>query len=224
MLRRPVFLILVSGMLALLSACSSIMAHWTYRYRLTVEVERAGKIYSGSSVIEVRRDQNINGIGARVKGEAVAIDVGREGTLFALLWGRRQGEAWPYSVVHNAFADRLGTVNMVDVGALSHLENLTGANATLSPNEYPMLVRFRNIKDPRTIESLHYDMSRRNIENNFQINRIYIEMSSEPVTEKILQKLPWLHDHRGSMDYDGKIHPRNPEKDITSSAFIRGQS
>ena len=63
-----------------------------YRYRLTVEVETPEGIRSGSSVIEVITKvsskysiPNAGSVISRVKGEAVTVDLGKRGVLFALL-------------------------------------------------------------------------------------------------------------------------------------------
>lgn len=63
-----------------------------YRYRLTVEVETPEGIKSGSSVIQVSKKvtsqysiPNAGSVISRVKGEAVTVDLGERGVLFALL-------------------------------------------------------------------------------------------------------------------------------------------
>ena len=64
----------------------------TYRYRLTVEVETPDGLETGSNVIEVgqrlvRPGSNpaSRAISLRARGEAVAVDVAPDRTLFALL-------------------------------------------------------------------------------------------------------------------------------------------
>lgn len=64
----------------------------TYRYRLTVEVETPEGIKSGFSVIEVRTTMagrvklpDANALAIDFIGEAVTVDLGKRGLLFALL-------------------------------------------------------------------------------------------------------------------------------------------
>src|SRR2546427_12145951 len=67
----------------------------TIRYRLALEAEVDGKPAVGSGVIEVTRQdttrifRTMGGIGAIVKGEAVFLDLGERGSVFALLHGHK---------------------------------------------------------------------------------------------------------------------------------------
>lgn len=63
-----------------------------YRYLLTVEVDTPEGIKTGSSVIEVSTRKageyeipTPKQVFTRIKGEAVAVDLGKRGTMFALL-------------------------------------------------------------------------------------------------------------------------------------------
>jgi hypothetical protein len=63
---------------------------YRYRYRLTVNIEADGKIYSGSSVIEVKwRGGPVVGdggpFGPSVKGQAALVDLGDRGVVVATL-------------------------------------------------------------------------------------------------------------------------------------------
>lgn len=85
MMRRGFIGLLVAGGALAIGACGALFPSWTYRYRLTVEVVDNGRVYSGSSVIQIKRERTTNGVGGIVTGEAVAVDIGDKGTLFALL-------------------------------------------------------------------------------------------------------------------------------------------
>jgi hypothetical protein len=61
----------------------------TVRYRLTWEADVDGKTVTGSGVIQVMRQDTtaieaLGGYGAVIKGEAVVLDLGSRGQLFAL--------------------------------------------------------------------------------------------------------------------------------------------
>lgn len=66
----------------------------TIRYKLILTVNDNSKQYTGSSVVEVSRQDTtkifsgIGGYGGDYKGEAVAVDMGEKGVLFALLRGK----------------------------------------------------------------------------------------------------------------------------------------
>ena len=75
----------------------------TVRYRLTLEADVDGKPATGAGVIEVSYVRNLKSLpneaefSITVRGEAVALDLGQRGTLFALLKGgtdSRSGAEW----------------------------------------------------------------------------------------------------------------------------------
>jgi hypothetical protein len=218
--RTILFLALLCG-IASFAACSLLFPRWTYRYRLNVEVEQAGKVYGGSKIIEVRRGKGINEIGAEVTGEAVAVDLGEGDALFAVLSAPDGYEGWPYAIAHKAFAERLGTVGMVNEGALTRLTRLKGASATLSYAQYPMLVRFRDINDPTSIQAVNPNNPTASFGVKTNIRRISIQITNDPPSKTISKRLKWLESHNGSLVYDGKLHPDSPEKDINQFAFMR---
>jgi hypothetical protein len=219
--RRAILFLALLCAIASFAACSLLFPTWTYRYRLNVEVEQAGKVYGGSSVIEVRRGKGINGIGAQVTGEAVAVDLGEGNTLFAILWGPDGNQGWPYWIAHKAFAERLGTVDMVNEGALTRLTGLKDASATLSHAEYPMLVRFRDINEPRSIEAVSPNNPTASFGVKTIIKRISIQITNDPPNKTISKRLKWLESHNGSLVYDNKIHPDSPEKDVNRFGFMQ---
>lgn len=196
--------------IAPLAACSLLFPRWTYRYRIIVEIERGSKLYSGSSVIEVQREKGINGIGARIKGEAVTVDLGNGQTLFALLRGDEGGEAWPYWTPHKAFADRLGTAAMVDSGALTRLTRLVGETAILSVDQYPQLVRFRDIRDPMTVQLVNPKDLVASFGPGIKLRNISIQITDDPVTTGIDQKLTWLTRLRGGYLHGGLTASGSP--------------
>ena len=64
----------------------------SFRYKVTVEVETPEGIKTGSAVrqIDLKTEKNLirtsgKGVNARVKGEAVAVDLGERGILFSIL-------------------------------------------------------------------------------------------------------------------------------------------
>lgn len=174
------------------TACSLLFPQWTYRYRLTVDVEQNGRLYSGSSVILVRREKGIGGVGGNFKGEAVSINLGDGKTLFALLRGDNLGELWPLSVAHKAFAGRLNTSSMTDDEALTRLTRLKGESAVISTTNYPLLVTFRSLDDPSTVELVDpRDLASR-LGQGTRLKRITIQITDDPITYGIGDKLRWL--------------------------------
>ncbi|PPQ20858.1 hypothetical protein CV770_03650 [Bradyrhizobium sp. AC87j1] len=120
-----------------------------------------GKSVSRSGVIQVKQSDtrglfgSMGGFGNEVSGEAVAIDLGSEGTFFALLRGPKIGlgslgaPAW---LLFHAFADLLKT----ETNPLPQVRLLKEQrpHRVLHRDEIPMLVRFRDLNDPKSVEQV----------------------------------------------------------------------
>src|ERR1700732_2293982 len=80
----------------------------TVRYRLTLEAQVDGEPKIGSGVIEVTYSKIVQlwgrtDLGINVRGEAVVLDLGSRGTLFALLKADTDSRSIPESIVLRAF-------------------------------------------------------------------------------------------------------------------------
>src|SRR5581483_10939200 len=121
---------------------------YTYRYRMTVEVEENGKIHTGSSVIEVQINRQPQVLSAppivpHVHGEAVFVDLGRERNVVALLaeGPRAENVDYSYYLIPKLFDLTL------NVGDLPKLVNLRGTREV--PESYmPTFVTFTGLNDP----------------------------------------------------------------------------
>src|SRR6266852_2768355 len=89
--------VLVLGVGALVAGYMYKYPNYTYRYRLTVNIEVDGKVRSGSSVIEVtwHGQPELGDVGPfhpRIRGQAPLVDLGDRGVVGASLlgedWGR----------------------------------------------------------------------------------------------------------------------------------------
>lgn len=172
---------------------------WAYRYRLVVEVDDKGVLRSGASVIEIIRDKGYNGIGGKVRGEAVAVDLGDGQVLFALLSGPRGGADWPVVMPHHAFAEQLGGDSMVDEAKLDKLDAMTGASAILQASDYPMLVRFRSIAVPSSVEEVNPKNLGASFGPDVKLKRITVEITDDPVTSGLERRLGWLSGYYDKM-------------------------
>lgn len=173
------------------SGCSLLRKHWHYRYRLAAEVEWRGKVFHGSSVVEVLRSQGSTRVEATVRGEAVAVDVGDVGTLFLLL---RQGWGdvdWPFTVPHKAFADRLGSSSVTDPALLTRLTKMVGEKATVDPTDYPLMIVFRDIRKPLTVQEVKPDQLGHFFGEGAKLRQVTIEITNDPITGGIRHRFPW---------------------------------
>lgn len=174
-------------------------------YRLTLQVKVDGVIHSGSSVIETRWSApsylaQSPRLGVKVHGQAVVVDLGQRGMLFALLGGPPtdvaggQGSKYfpdePADVLVRAFLHR----DVWSVTSFDTLHEMASHNETvqLPPDDLPMLVRFTDINDPMTVKQV----SPRDLSAGFGSGTEFvgatIAITDDPVTTGIEKTLPWL--------------------------------
>jgi hypothetical protein len=191
------------GLVALLvtSGCDSSEHNETYRYRMTLEVETPQGLKTGSGVIQVNVVYHMgiphSGTRSRIKGEAVAVDIAPGKTLFALLdqperivplafdatipMQPRRGSKWPDHV-------------------FAHIRTLKSQTAVVtvperaSPNRpemyaYPKLVTFRDIRDPRSVESVEPGALEKSFGPGVKLRRITVQLTQDDVTTGIKKRL-----------------------------------
>ncbi len=165
---------------------------YTYRYRMTVEVNTPEGVKSGSSVIEVTTSQWpkwLSGISAGnhsgyyIKGEAVFVDLGSGKNMVTLLATGRDAEgvnAMAYLLPHEML-NREYKSGRPSVKWARELSNMVGNKIEIQPNYIPTTITFINDNDPRSAEILYstesydanngkgkYLFKRRVAENNIQ--------------------------------------------------------
>jgi hypothetical protein len=200
----------------------------TWRYKMTVTVETPEGIKTGSAVREVERYRVFNLTtkwGRRfrlVKGEAVIIDLGKRGNLFALLSGSVWGDYGTDVLVRNIpdfYNAKVGTI------------------VALPLTQLPTLVYFKDLNDPMTV-GLITPVGSQDITNSqgrpekavlnifgagVKISGLSIEITDEPVTGIIEAKLPWLSRLRGTY-LDGRMDSARSPYGLDGSVFIRGKT
>ncbi len=129
----------------------------TWRYKMMVAVDTPEGEKTGSAVREIsvtctpRVLPDVIPCIPRVKGEAVVIDLGKRGVLFALMTGAGGDVDYGDDIVYKAFSSPMPALTPEGI---RYYRSLKGVTATLTPEEYPMFVRFRDPKDPKTLEQL----------------------------------------------------------------------
>lgn len=200
----------------------------SWRYKLTVEIDTPEGIKTGSAVREVQvkayrprfgKDRGETGAGGGnefAKGEAVVIDLGERGQVFALLNTYSHGsDGWRY-IVFEAFPPPKG-IAPLDSAGIKYYANLAPKGPVpLGVPQYPVFVRFRDPKDPKSVENLMdigrcpgtrgYPVKRCLKEDRLseafgvgvELKSISIEMTEEPVTiGAVVKYLPWLPERKG---------------------------
>jgi hypothetical protein len=170
----------------------------TVRYRLTLEAEVDGELKTASGVREVTYTkqpqlaaQHELSIGYR--GEAVALDLGSRGTLFALLKEGRDERSGPEWIVLRAFDFDGGGLPRPTEKGIEQVSRLSGKRE-LPLDNLPKLVRFRDANDPTTVEHVNPFNIGERFGPNAKLLRVTLEIvpATEPLSTGIDQRLKWL--------------------------------
>ncbi len=180
-------------------------------YKLSVDVDDNGVMRHGEGVIGVdfqsngfmRIDKTPNwSIG--VRGEAFAVDLGARGALFVLLSSdhtratlsrpreRTSAEAgrsalWAY------YGDNFGDL-APNYDGKRHLDEFARDQTVVEirPDSLPMLVRFRDVNDPTSVERVEPDDLTATFGAGVKLLRATVQIVDEPVTKGIETRLPWV--------------------------------
>lgn len=229
--------LLLAILALLTTACGGVFGktYPPYRYRVTVEVETPQGLRSGSSVIEVQTSAggpyNVSGgggggIATRVTGEAAPIDLPNGETLFILITGEGNPD-WPT----NAYAlevpyptraeveERTGAGKWNENAAFDlWMERVEASHGRLplrrwrifgasKMSGWPMLVRFKNIRDPASVESVDPEDLEATFGKGYRVRAVYVEKTEDPVSKDIKARLPWLDPSMGTL----APHPHRPD-------------
>lgn len=220
-----------------LAACDD--ATPDYRYRLTVEVETPEGLRSGSGVIEVeqrmgRSSMNPAGrkILRRARGEAVAVDLPDGRTLYVLL--RSDGNIdWATYVMQMLAPDIEGEPweeafdNVLLIEGEVELPRTRPTEEHLDERSaYPILVTFGDESDPTTVERVDPDNLTASFGERYMLERITVQLTDDPVTTGLDERLGWLPDYYDKM-LDGQtintIYAENRlANDLSQGDFSRG--
>lgn len=183
----------------------------TLRYKMTVVIETPEGLKSGSAVREISMDSagiiNVTG-GAGTsrleKGEAVVIDLGNRGVAFALMLGKYDSEYPSYMILH-AFPRKDKRFTSENI---RYYRSLKKAHAVLTPDLYPVFVRFKDLNDPKTIEDVSVVAEKKQSRaltvktasladiygDGVSLSSISVEITQDHIQDEIVNWLPWLHE------------------------------
>lgn len=200
------FLIIGGFLIALFFVAPAIAEYINtdrFNYKVTVEVQTPEGIKTGSAVREfklVRAFPEIQGLfdtRTFIKGEAVAVDLGARGVLFAVIETND----------HNAIFETIKSPSVpYSREGMAYYKSIVGQKADLSFDDYPRLIKFEDIENPGSVQLTYvtddYDyklpgggwvVRRKILQDNFEklfgagvkINRITVEVTSEPLTRNL---------------------------------------
>jgi hypothetical protein len=165
-----------------------------FRYRLSLYVTKGGRIYSGSSVVEVHQGvtQTIddgNLWTATFKGEATLVDLGNDEVLLGLLTGNLPWQSNPTFML----ADLYG-VNRRPGAEGAFIDELSQKRGVLSlaPEQMPTLITFNDVNDPASY--VRVDPTDPGLTLGAAVTNISatIEITDVPVTRGLRKRLKWL--------------------------------
>lgn len=163
---------------------------------MTVNVEADGKVYSGSSVIEVRLTKQVQlttempPLKTEVSGEAVFVDLGGGRNVIALLasGANARNSDHPKYIVAKHFNLSYEDRDLVKFPKLQ---------GSWIESELPTIITFTDLNDPKTARVvLSFDEV---FGPGARLGDVTIEMTGAPVTRGIEQKLPLLLTYRDAM-------------------------
>lgn len=183
---------------------------YTIRYRLTLFVENGGQTVQGSSVVETRWLDTFGFIypwRTTYSGEATIVDLGDKGLLFALLPGPVEAPSFMTRLFAGQSAGGMTRITL-------HRVELDKRVLPLPFNRLPMLVRFRDINDPTTVEQVDPNDLAASFGPDVKLIGATIAITRDPVTRGLKKRFSWL-------GHTNWMHP-TPESEIGSSAFVDG--
>lgn len=212
---------------------------YNLNYKMTVTVETPEGIISGSAVRQITNGVPSTvwpGVGnpAGVYGEAVVVELGKRGILFALISDKSDLE------FYSAFREYWPRGGATPEGIAHYAGMSVGTKGVLNPKNppgYPQLVTFTDLNDPLSVteaqiweqnEMGHFDLKDDRMEKIFgkgvKLVAITLEITEEPATARIKEILPWIPNYYNNL-LDGNtietIYAKNQlANSLASGSFI----
>jgi len=224
--RRTSVRMFVIAALLLLSACDANVTGKTYppyRYRLTAEVQTPEGLKTGTGVIEVQWNTagrwlgTQGGAGFRVRGEAVPVDLPRGQTLFVLLRSKSDIDWAAYTHQIVAGEPPGGPINERADRWSRYFQKVLADRKIHELRGYPILVRFENVRDLTSVKEVDPESLEDTFGPGVKMLRLSVQITTEPVSSGIKQRLPWLQTHRGALK---KVPPDTPLSDSPFASTI----
>lgn len=168
------------------------VVQYTHHYRLVLEIEDHGEIRTGSSVIGVSFSppppwfRNFFPTSrTRVRGEAVVVELSTGHVVVATLRHGSRGTAERMQYL----ASR--TLGSRVSGGLRNAPNWAG-KGEVAVSDIPAMILFRSGDDPSAGQWITPDEFPEKIGPDIRFRRVTLEMTSDPVTRQIEEKLPFM--------------------------------
>ncbi|MCU7846964.1 MAG: hypothetical protein KZQ89_02995 [Candidatus Thiodiazotropha sp. (ex Lucinoma kastoroae)] len=224
--------VLVLGIGAVAYAMSEIKEPepktYSWRYKLTVEIDTPEGLKSGSAVREVsvvytpksstraKPHRKIS-----IKGEAVVIDLGDQRKVFSLLVGGRWGVDQPSRIFYDIFPVSFPAQS---IEGLEYYSQLKDKKVVLDEDHYSSMVMFEDINDQMTVKRV-YGRTRTTVDDQFEerfgkdyrIKQVIIETTDEEVTWKVAEIIPWVLQLNDRLLDGRNVHTIDAENSLANS-------
>lgn len=195
--------ILVLAVLVLVTWYKLTFPSYTFHYRLAVEVEVDGEVREASGVIGIYWEQlpaplpDMNSSKLTAFGQAILLDLGEHGCiLIPVNTNTRFAGTSTYAIPFRAFlADEppayRGPPHTPD-GVRKTLRS--SGRVQLAIDNLPQFIWLRNSSDPDTAQVVQIDEFPITIAPTVRFIGAWVEITSDPVSSGLEDKLPWLND------------------------------
>lgn len=200
-------------------------------YRLDVTFEVDGIRVTGSSVQElvVSRALGLSEKRAswRAFGEAVVVDLPGHGAIFVLLTSPTVDSVYTGSTkgrFDNLIYDACSLKEKRAGKSWSEFVRMTGklsGACNVPPEELPLMVYFKDISDPETIQRLIPEQVQERFGPNVDFVGATVTITEEPLTLGVGSRLPWLSDYPEPALVTGKPSTNPPFSQIIKHGYFR---
>ncbi|MET3302620.1 hypothetical protein [Bradyrhizobium diazoefficiens] len=218
-----------SAVLAVALALAGCGRSESYRYKLTLAVNTPAGVKRGSSVTEVAFFEvsiPARGIMHKLRGEALYLDLGPGARPLIALVGRKSRPSsgqWsrdggPATTQLFRLYDISPSTDVMDT--LAKIARMRGPR-TITANELPDLVTFASVNDPNTVTEVDPNDLQATLGPGITWNEIILEITDEPITKGIEQKLPWIPYYYCAMLDGARYTSKNTLANSLSTADFR---
>ena len=180
---------IVAGLVLIgISSCWLAYGPTHIRYRLTIEAKDGDVVRSGSSVIEVAYriapSFAFGGgpqIGVDVHGNAVTVNLGPKGVLFAIFRVDDSGMSMGEIPIEAYGLKKPGDSPELLKEDLTRLRRKSGS-ADVPKDVLPTLIRFRNIDDPNSAGKVDPSDLAASFGAGVELKSVKIELTNDPIT------------------------------------------
>jgi hypothetical protein len=165
---------------------------YTFRYKLTLEVETPAGLKSASTVVELTEYSFSfpqGGVSGSTRGQSLYLDLGPGRKPLVALLTHRGGPYGQYAL-QKAYSGKYDWQGNRNPGLAEMIRHR--GQKELAMADMPELVTFGDPKDPSTVEEVDPENIRKALGPDVWWARRLIELTDEPVTTGLEKKLPWL--------------------------------